>query len=1010
MFQKELKDAHRSIELCVDVMHVQGLPFLVTVTKNLKFITVCDLPNRKKENLRQGLDATFSICDNDAGFEMASVHADQEFECLRQDLEHPECGISLHCVPRNQHEPHVEATNKLIKERVRCLWHKMPCKTIPKAMIKRLVMRQVQWLNAFPPKGGISSHYSPRTIMGSSPIDCERDCQFEFGASAKSEHTTNPTNTNEERTMCAVHLDFMDGPQGGHGVLNLTTGKPVTAKQLYEIPLTEVVRSGVEALANRDGVSPKLTFHDPVDKTLEHDDASIAGVDETEDVQEEEQQQQLQEKHPEEINFEDLVNDKDMDIVDLEDEDHYNTLEQINQPLVIDLTNEDEEADVNGQHIKQEMVDEEPINNEDAQAEEMDSAVDDPSSPRPQRNRTPVERLSPSGGEGRFTTAKSHTNAQMKQGARRVIRKMLPNGSERQRKAAQTMLTQSLNPTDTCNQEEAHVLATIMINLVQTHSLQAGIKKFGQKGVDSANKEIRQLHERNCFKPVDVKSVTSLEKKRASESLIFLTEKRDGTVKSRQCANGSIQQEWMSKENTASLTVSLPAVTLTCTIDACEGREVAIVDILNAFVQTDNAGEVVHMKTRGKMVHMLMDMAPEIHKEFVEIENGRPVLCAQVLKALHGMLQSSLLHHRRWVKDTQGQGFALNPCDPCVANEMVNGKQLTLTWHVDDVKVSHVEKKVAGKFIQWVQDTHGQIAPVKPSRGKAHDCLAMMIDFKCQGKVIIDMRRHVDGLISKFKCLNELGIGKPKTPAAEHLFTVRDIEKIDEDRAEEFHLVVAAALFASKRARDDIQPTVSFLCTRVKEPDQDDWKKLLRLLQCLRATRECIKTLSADDAKIVKWWADAAFAVHQDMKSHTGGVMSMGEGAAQSVSMKQKLMGKSSTEAEIIGADDVLSHLMWTKYFLEAQGYEAKQTVLYQDNASAILLEKNGKESSSKRTRHINTRHFHIKEKVDNQDIETQCCPTDEMLGDCMSEPLQGKKFKQFNARMGIAAMKAECK
>ena len=197
------------------------------------------------------------------GFEIALIHADQEFECLRKDLEHPECGISLHCIPRNQHEPHMEATVKLIKERVRCLWHKMPFKSIPKTMIKQLAMRQVRWLNAFPPKGGISSHCSPRTIVGSCPIDCERDCQFEFGASIQSEHQTNPTNNVEERTMCAVHLDFVDGPQGGHRALNLTTGKPVTGKTLYEVPMTEVVRTRVESLATRDGTSPTLSFHDP---------------------------------------------------------------------------------------------------------------------------------------------------------------------------------------------------------------------------------------------------------------------------------------------------------------------------------------------------------------------------------------------------------------------------------------------------------------------------------------------------------------------------------------------------------------------------------------------------------------------------------------------------------------------------------------------------------------------------------------------------------------------------
>ena len=124
--------------------------------------------------------------------------------------------------------------------------------------------------------------------------------------------------------------------------------------------------------------------------------------------------------------------------------------------------------------------------------------------------------------------------------------------------------------------------------------------------------------------------------------------------------------------------------------------------------------------------------------------------------------------------------------------------------------------------------------------------------------------------------------------------------------------------------------------------------------------------------------------------------MSSGKGAIASISSKHKLVTKSSTEAEIVGADDVSSHLMWTKLFMEAQGCPAKQTILHQDNTSAILLEKNGKESSGKRTRHIDIRCFHIKDRIEKGDLKIQHCPTDDMLGDFMTKPLQGKKFGKF--------------
>ena len=147
-----------------------------------------------------------------------------------------------------------------------------------------------------------------------------------------------------------------------------------------------------------------------------------------------------------------------------------------------------------------------------------------------------------------------------------------------------------------------------------------------------------------------------------------------------------------------------------------------------------------------------------------------------------------------------------------------------------------------------------------------------------------------------------------------------------------------------------------FLCTRVKESDEDDWKKLIRLIRYLRLTKNLYLTLEATNLSIVRWWADAAFAVHSDMKSHTVGAMTLGKGMIQCISQKQKLNTLSSTEAELVGANDVLSHLLWTKNFMEAQGYKAEQTILNQDNTSAILLEKNGRESSGKNSRHTNIR------------------------------------------------------
>ena len=131
---------------------------------------------------------------------------------------------------------------------------------------------------------------------------------------------------------------------------------------------------------------------------------------------------------------------------------------------------------------------------------------------------------------------------------------------------------------------------------------------------------------------------------------------------------------------------------------------------------------------------------------------------------------------------------------------------------------------------------------------------------------------------------------------------------------------MAKGLFACKRARPDIHQVISVLCTRTKDPNADDWLKLLHFMRYLNGTQKDVLCLSADDLHIIKWWVDASFAVHPDFRSHTGMAMSFGRGSAINNSQKQKLNSDSSTTAELIGAHSASTMILWTKLFMEAQG------------------------------------------------------------------------------------------
>jgi hypothetical protein len=159
--------------------------------------------------------------------------------------------------------------------------------------------------------------------------------------------------------------------------------------------------------------------------------------------------------------------------------------------------------------------------------------------------------------------------------------------------------------------------------------------------------------------------------------------------------------------------------------------------------------------------------------------------------------------------------------------------------------------------------------------------------------------------------------GESPTPAASHLFDINTESpvKLCSSKTEIFHPMTAQLLFLSKQARPDIHTAVAFLCTRVKSPNEDDWKKLAHVIKYLRGTAGMPLTLEAGNLQVIKWGVDASYAVHKDMKSHTGGVMTMGKGVVHATSTQQKLNTRSSTEAELVGNHDVLSQVIWTRYF-----------------------------------------------------------------------------------------------
>jgi hypothetical protein len=458
--------------------------------------------------------------------------------------------------------------------------------------------------------------------------------------------------------------------------------------------------------------------------------------------------------------------------------------------------------------------------------------------------------------------------------------------------------------------------------------------------------------------------------------------------------------------------VATESVLLSCIIDAEEERDVAVVDIRNAFVQTqvENEKDMAFIKIRGILVDILVEISPDVYKSYVSKDKkGSKQLLVQCQNALYGMMVASLLYYRKFVKILTDIDFVINPYDPCVANKMIEGDQMTICFHVDDYKLSHRKTKVIDSMIEYLRQEYESIfedgsGAMTVIRGKIHKYLGMTLDYTVCGQVKITMFDYADDILTTFDKEEPKGGGTKTGGAPDSLIKVDETcEKLKQDKAVEFHNLVAKTLYSTKQARPDTCTAITFLTTRVRAPDKDDWNKLVHLMRYIRGTRTMPLILSANRSGILKCWVDASFAVHPNMRGHSGGGLSLGGGFPIVSSTKQKLNNRISTETEIVGADDFMPAIRWTRYFMKAQGYGVNDNVLFQDNKSSILLEKNGKPSSRKHAKHINIRYFFITDRVSKEEVSVVWCPTGGMIGDYATKPLQGALFRKFRDHiMGV--------
>jgi hypothetical protein len=406
------------------------------------------------------------------------------------------------------------------------------------------------------------------------------------------------------------------------------------------------------------------------------------------------------------------------------------------------------------------------------------------------------------------------------------------------------------------------------------------------------------------------------------------------------------------------------------------------VDVKGVFIQMEISGPPLYIKLRRALTEKVLRLLPDLRKYTGEDD----MLYCKLLKALYGCVHASKFWFEKLNKILHSQGYEQSPMDPCVMRRVVSNDVWILIIYVDDILIladDEETKRLIGVFekeFRWI--TH--------STGSEQSYLGMIMRME-NGMATFDMMYYIKKLLEGHSNLQSKA-----TPGGKNTFVIKEgTQRLSEEKWRMFHTQVARLIYLSKRARPDIVTVTSFLCTRVQYAMEEDWKKLLKVLGYLLATKEQCMILCTGGSTQLKAYIDALFALHGDSKSHTRAVIFMGGALVFAASCKQKCVMKRPTESELVDLLDNLGFVELFKEFLTLCGepWKASAKNLPRQYLFTSLVTRGG---DVVRTKHPRVRMNLTKEAIEEKRVQVEHIRTKKMVADGFMKPLEGAEFTFF--------------
>ena len=623
-------------------------------------------------------------------------------------------GIVVNPAGTGSHVPVIERKIQEVKQRARAIINTLPYKLAINLFVF-LIFFCVSRINLIPHKKGLTN-LSPAEVFKGRKINFKIDLRIGFGEYVEA-YDPYSDNTMRPRTQAAISLGPTGNASGSVRFLSLESGRPINRDKFTILPITDIVISRMNSLAELAAKSYKSKLDDSIDISL--------NPNHIDDVDDDDNNHSLQP---------DLLADN---TITTPMDNSLDNLDEQHQPVISEVNDTTTTFDI-------------------PSVSSLSSISDE------LRGDTPPDIMAPS-----IPAISEDTHE--------------PNHRYNTRNRPRTYWDPNtheiVNPSDhvlLCNVSSSSAISSRSSrhNTVLNISVKKAMKSMPKHAIKSMFKELQQMVDKNVFKGV---KPSYKHQKKVIKSFMFLKEKftSDGTfdkLKSRLVAGGHMQdRDSILYEDSSSPTAIIPFLMMVAAIAAKEKRHVKTVDIGGAYLNADISDREILMELDSISAALLIEIDPS-YQQYLR-DNGTMVVMLN--KALYGCVESSKLWYNLISSTLTASGFIINPIDPCILNKSINEIQCTIVIYVDDLFITCEDLSMIEDVEKILIDKFKDIAV---HDGKIHSYLGMTWDFTAPFQVKITMEGYTNELLAHYNIT-----GLVNTPATDNLFVSRVTTMLRDD-------------------------------------------------------------------------------------------------------------------------------------------------------------------------------------------------------------------------------------